>query len=322
MSLPGVGEDGVPFERHLIKNRPGRREAVFVGRTRVDAGRRVVEQGWIVKTVSPARARHLVAHYAALATALPVHEPADSRLPEVPVLLDHSVAEGWLALAAFPGVALSALPEGAPRSDVLRASAVALAQLERATSAQAQWPDRRWSVAQEAARLAELASETGRNLPPFAPALFAGLADSERSLGSTAAHRDLNEEQMIASPGEAVRPARWIDWDEAAVAPVGLDLGNLLAHECLRALRSGHRACDRNAILAAYLAADGRATPRDVARWEAAACLRLAFLARRAVVIDAGERNSEWVPQFSSDPEESERRAVSLEVMARELAGL
>lgn len=324
MTLPMVSADGVPFERHLIKRRPGRRQAEFIGRTRLVAGRRVVEEGWIVKTVSPGRARRLVAHYEALAAALPGGEPDGSGFPRVPELVDHSVAEGWLALVAFPGIALSALPEGTTRSGALRATATALARLERAEATHAHWPNRRWSVADEAARLAQLALETGWVMPPFAIVLLAALAEDEHAAGWTPAHRDLNEEQIVASPtdgnAQPIPPARWIDWDEAAIAPVGLDLGNLLAHEGLRALRSGQRPCDVAGILAAYLEAGGRATPRLVARWEAVACLRLALLARRAVHDDDGERNPEWVPVPARDPGEAERRSLALEAMARALA--
>jgi hypothetical protein len=324
VTLPASSADGVPFERHVIKRRPGRREAEFIGRTRLVAGRRVVEAGWIIKTVSPSRARQLVAHYKILAAALAGDE--NSGLPQVPELIDHSVSEGWLALTAFPGIALSALAESATRSGALRTSATALARLERAEAMHAHWPNRRWSVADEATRLAELALQTGRAMPPFADELLVALAEGERATGCAPAHRDLNEEQIIASSastdGSARRipPARWIDWDEAAIAPVGLDLGNLLAHEGLRALRSGQRASDVAGILNAYLEAGGRAAPRLVAHWEAVACLRLALLARRAVRDDEGERNPEWVPVPSRDPGESERRSLALEAMARALA--
>lgn len=324
VNLPTLDRGGVPFEQHVIKRRPGRREAMFLGRTRLVDGRREVEEGWFVKTVRPERVARLIAHYHALAAALAQGGPDAPRLPRVPPLVDSCAAEGRLVLGAFPGAALSALPEGPRRAGELARSAAALAALERSDTARALWPSREWSATHEAEGITSLAEELACALPPFAPALFARLAESEHALGSAPAHRDLNEEQVIAppaeAPAEANAPVGWIDWDEAALAPIGLDLGNLLAHERLRALRNGSGSFDGTAVLDAYRRAGGLATPRHVATWEAAACLRLALLARRAGRGVEGERNLEWVPALPSGPAEAGRRALALEAIAGELA--
>ena len=115
------------------------------------------------------------------------------------------------------------------------------------------------------------------------------------------AHRDLNEEQVLVDPARPDDARHWVDWDQASFAPAGLDLGNLLAHERLRALRRGDDAGaldppPRAAVVAAYREAGGRARRRVVGAWEAVACLRLAALARDPAVATAAYRNPEWVP--------------------------
>ncbi len=307
VGIPAVDSEGRAFERHVIKRRPGRREAIFIGRTRLVDGCRWVEHGFVVKRVGPERAARLIARYAALADAL-----SGTGVPEVPRVTHASAAEGWLALAAFPGAPLSAFDDGPARSAVLLVSATALARLEQDIWARDHWPDRRWTVSREGARLEELAREVAAPLPGFA----AGLLDELERGGalSLPAHRDLNEEQIIAS-GDGT--ARWIDWDEAVLAPPGLDLGNLIAHEHLRALRLGGQPGDPATLLTAYFEAGGRATARQAQLWEAVACLRLAVLARR---LPEGERDPEWVPVPTTDPIEVRRRAHALEGIAAELA--
>jgi aminoglycoside phosphotransferase (APT) family kinase protein len=172
-------------------------------------------------------------------------------------------------------------------------------------------------VAREIEHLARLWTATGR---PW-PALVAPLAHALARRGEgprVPAHRDLNEEQVLVDPARPGDARRWVDWDQASFAPAGLDLGNLLAHERLRALRRGDDAGaldppSRVAVLAAYREAGGRARRRVIGAWEAAACLRLAALARDPAVAAAAYRNPEWVPLPAGDASQAEHWARLLE---------
>jgi Ser/Thr protein kinase RdoA (MazF antagonist) len=67
---------------------------------------------------------------------------------------------------------------------------------------------------------------------------------------STVVHRDVYEEQVVLGPRVGL-----IDLDDAALGPPELDLGNLLAHGDLLALRSGcDRARGQHALLDGYAA--------------------------------------------------------------------
>jgi hypothetical protein len=76
--------------------------------------------------------------------------------------------------------------------------------------------------------------------------------------------------------------------------------------------------------LAGYLEAGGRATPLDLAAWEAAACLRLAALSlQRARGDDAVMRNPAWLPAPSARRAEADklRRAAEGVFAAARAAG-
>ena len=95
-------------------------------------------------------------------------------------------------------------------------------------------------------------------------------------------HRDCHPRQLVVTPTGAVA---WIDLDDCATAPPGLDLGNLLAHlwrEEILGRRSPSLVADaRDAVLRGYHADDleGPSIPEHVRRsWELVSLARLAGL--------------------------------------------
>ena len=91
---------------------------------------------------------------------------------------------------------------------------------------------------------------------------------------ATVVHRDLYEEQIVL--GERVG---LIDLDDAALGPAELDLGNLLAHIDLLALRwERDLAPAREAILAGHHGSGYRLDPELLARCRRLSALRLACI--------------------------------------------
>ncbi len=309
-----------PVERHVLKDRPGRRSVEFTGRIAATPHGPSIVEGRVRKRTDPERTRRLLERYGALHRALVEGRDAAWTGPRAPAVVAVDVAAGWIEIEAFPGLALSRLPDGEPRDRGLRGVARALAALERDALAATRWPAREWSAAREVEHLAGLWSATGRPWPALAMPLARALAkDGEGA--RVPAHRDLNEEQVLIDPGRPDDARRWVDWDQASQAPAGLDLGNLLAHERLRALRRGDErsALDpphRAAVVAAYREAGGRARRRVVGAWEAIACLRLAALARDRVAATVAFRNPAWVPLPAADEVQAEGWARTLEEAA------
>ena len=91
------------------------------------------------------------------------------------------------------------------------------------------------------------------------------------------AHRDLHPAQVVVTPGGSIR---FIDLDEAAMAPPGLDVGNFLAHLDQDAALGRRPDEEATAAGRAFLAAYGR-EPRDLAWWRSIALARLALLAEQ-----------------------------------------
>lgn len=315
---------GAARERHLIKDRVGRRTVEFFGITTPSPDGPVIVEGRVRKTTDPARAVRLLERYEALAAALLDGRDPAWPGPRVPAVLAAGVAAGWIESEAFPGLSLSRLPDGAAR-DAARTGVVrALAALEQDGTAAARWPRREWSAAREIENLARLWSATGAPWPAAAMPLARALAkDGEGA--RVPAHRDLNEEQVLIDPRQPADGRRWVDWDQASFAPAGLDLGNFLAHERLRALRRGADGAmldpaAREALVEAYRQAGGQARRRVVRAWEAVSCLRLAALARNRGAARAVVRNPRFVPPAAPDAACGSRWAAALEHTAEGLA--
>lgn len=312
-------------ERHVLKDRPGRRCVEFRGVTAPTPHGPAIVAGCVRKRTDPSRTRRLEERYVALHGALVAGRDAGWAGPRVPAVVAVDAAAGWIEIEAFAGLALSRLPDGDERGRGLCAVARALAALEQDARAAADWPDREWSAAREIENLARLWTATGRPWPSLAMPLARALAKHGEG-PRVPAHRDLNEEQVLVDPARPDDARHWVDWDQASFAPAGLDLGNLLAHERLRALRRGDDAAaldppQHAAVVAAYRQAGGRARRRVVGAWEAVSCLRLAALARDPAVATAAYRNPEWVPLPAGDPSLAERWARLLERTAERALG-
>jgi Ser/Thr protein kinase RdoA (MazF antagonist) len=119
--------------------------------------------------------------------------------------------------------------------------------------------DREWTARTEIDELARrFPSGGGAWLPPPADALVP-------------AHRDLHPGQIVV----ATAGVRLIDFDEAAMAPAGLDVGRFLAHLSKSTVDGKRLPGDTERAAAAFLRGYGR-TPRDLPWWRGIALARLA----------------------------------------------
>jgi Ser/Thr protein kinase RdoA (MazF antagonist) len=99
----------------------------------------------------------------------------------------------------------------------------------------------------------------------------------------TVVHRDLYEEQVLL--GESVG---LIDLDDAALGPPELDVGNLLAHLELLAIRAGTSLSPAaDALVAGYYAAAGELDGDLLARCRRLSLLRLACIHREPGLLEA-----------------------------------
>ena len=254
---------GAPVTLEELKHKPGRRttsRAVGSGRTA------------IVKVYASERAPIVAARIGALAAG-----PAEPVVPEV-LLCD---AEAHLvALSEVPGVPL--------RASLLSGDVDTCA---RAGAAIGAW-HRAWQgVSPEALaphtldrELELLSSRIDRASPAVAAAVRAALpalADGPWS-PQTVVHRDLYEEQVMV--GERIG---LIDLDDAALGPPELDVGNLLAHVDLLALRSE---ADLTAPTAAFVEGYDERGPaldaRQLARCRSLTLLRLACIHEDLLLVD------------------------------------
>ncbi|GAA2738757.1 hypothetical protein GCM10009867_31540 [Pedococcus aerophilus] len=88
-------------------------------------------------------------------------------------------------------------------------------------------------------------------------------------------HRDFHPRQIVLTLDHTVR---LIDLDDAAMAPAGLDVGNMVAHLRREALVHGRASCLVETAVRAFLSAYG-ATPAGLEQWVQLALIRLAGLA-------------------------------------------
>jgi hypothetical protein len=208
------GHLGSPVALEELKHKPGRRRTL-----RATGADRTA----IVKVYVSERAPTVAARLAALGRG-----PAEPLLPEV---LGVEPSIRTVVLTEVPGRPLRGpLVSGDGRA-CLRAGG-ALGAWHRFWRGRNPAALRGRTVEQE---LRDLAVRAEAASPAVAGAVRSRLSSlSEPWPCSTVVHRDLYEEQILI--GERVG---LIDLDDAAVGPPELDVGNLLAHVDLLALRSG-----------------------------------------------------------------------------------
>jgi Ser/Thr protein kinase RdoA (MazF antagonist) len=124
--------------------------------------------------------------------------------------------------------------------------------------------DREWTARTEIDELARrFTSGGGRWLPPAPDTLVP-------------THRDLNPSQVVVGPGAV----RLIDFDEATMAPAGLDVGNFLAHLTKELVQRRRPTAETLPAGDAFLRGYGR-IPRDLPWWRGIALARLACRAEQ-----------------------------------------
>lgn len=133
--------------------------------------------------------------------------------------------------------------------------------------------DREWTIDDELAQLE-------RRAPVATDAQVAQVCERVRSDGSgrselVSAHRDCHPKQLVIGPEGAVC---WIDLDDAAMAPRGLDIGNFVAHLRRDAVVGARPREVAAAAIAGFLTGYGM-VPDDIAQWVELSTLRLAGLA-------------------------------------------
>jgi Ser/Thr protein kinase RdoA (MazF antagonist) len=254
---------GAPVALDVLKHKPGRRTT-----SRAVGARRSA----IVKIYASQRAPVVAARLEALAAG-----PAE---PVVPSVLLCDPDAHLVALSEVPGVPL--------RESLLRGE---LDTCARAGAAIGGW-HRAWLGKSPEAlvphtvdrELEILEARIERSSPevagPMRAALPAVVPDDWGS--STVVHRDLYEEQVMV--GERIG---LIDLDDAALGPPELDVGNLLAHLDLLAIRAETDLAETTAaLLDGYAQAGPPLDPALLARCHGLSLLRLACIHENLVLVE------------------------------------
>lgn len=227
-----AGLIGGPVSFEELKHKPGRRRTLRAVGT---AG------GAIVKLYASDRAATVAARVAAL------RDGPDE--PMVPRVLLCDPARRMVALSYVPGTPLSRAVQAHDRAACARAG--------RALGAWHAF----WSGRAPRSMRRHTSDREMKAIDARADALEAGTAERVRRLARrlmpawscpTVVHRDLYEDQVMVGARVGL-----IDLDDAALGPPELDIGNLLAHLELRALREGNGAAGAAAPLLEGYAASG-----------------------------------------------------------------
>lgn len=128
--------------------------------------------------------------------------------------------------------------------------------------------DRAWTWADESSALTRRSPESTRGLA----AAVAAVETQQDAL--VPSHRDFHPRQVVVDAAGV----RLIDLDDAALAPAGLDVGNMLAHLWREHLVGRQDAVTARAAMEAFAGGYG-ALPEDLELWTVAALVRLAGLA-------------------------------------------
>lgn len=175
-------------------------------------------------------------------------------------------ADGRVGVLGFrPGAVLDTVDD-ATFVEASRAVGVALARLHGSGAEL----DRAWTHADEVSQLLRRVPESVDAAARFVAALPVG------EVGLVPSHRDLHPRQVVV--GERADKVAFIDLDDAALAPPGVDVGNMVAHLRREALVGRRTVAVAEAAVAAFLTGYA-APPPDLAVWERLALVRLAGLA-------------------------------------------
>jgi hypothetical protein len=180
-----------------------------------------------------------------------------------PIAVDRSGRVGLLEFV--PGLTLDRL-HGEPLTAAARKAGETLRRIHESGAEL----DRNWSCQDEASRLAEVAGPQTR--AAIEQVLAEGLPDSTDH--AVPSHRDCNPEQAVLTEAGV----RFIDADDAAIAPAGLDPGNFTAYFTKDAITGALAPVDAEAATDAFLDGYG-GPPRDLGWWQRLALARLAGLA-------------------------------------------
>jgi Ser/Thr protein kinase RdoA (MazF antagonist) len=147
--------------------------------------------------------------------------------------------------------------------------------------------DRSWTIREELALLDRRRTPTVQRLV-MSMGGMEKLADMLADEPLVTAHRDCHPRQAVISHGAA----RWIDLDDCAMAPAGLDVGNMIAHlrrEAAIGLRDQPVA---DAAVAAFCRGYGP-LPSTTGIWEGLSLVRLCGLA------ETRHQRSDWLTSIS-----------------------
>ena len=251
-----VGLLGAPVSFEALKDKPGRRRTLRAIGPRESA---------IVKLYASDRAATVAARVDALGAG-----PAE---PMVPRVLMCDPARRLVVLSYVPGRPL--------RDAVVTGDGEACARAGSALGAwHGYWSGRAPRCLKRHTSERELAiiDERARALPTETAERVRVLARRLRLAWScpTVVHRDLYEDQVVINERVGL-----IDLDDAALGPPELDIGNLMAHLELRALREGNGSAGAAApLLEGYAASGAVLNPFLLDRCRRLSLLRLAGIHR------------------------------------------
>ncbi len=255
---------GPPVELQELKHKPGRRRTLRATGSRGTA---------IIKIYASERAAVVAARVAALAAG---PSPVD-----LPAVLHLDAGQHLVLLSEVRGRPLRhAVLAG--DLDACRGAGAALGSWHAAWGGRPIEALRPHSADRELDVLLALAAtappDLGQQVAAQAPSLAAPWSCP------TVVHRDLYEEQLLIGDDGRIG---LIDLDDAALGPPELDLGNLIAHLDLLALRAG-RSLDEpaGALLAGHTSAGSSADERLLSRCRQLTRLRLACIHREPRLLD------------------------------------
>ena len=246
----------------------------------------------IVKVYASDRAPVVAARVAALR--------AGPRPPRVPEVLHADPARHLVVLTDVPGAPLGdAVLAG--DQDGCRHAGEALGAWHGWWRGRSPVPLRPHTAARELEVLLRRAETAPPTIGPTVARMAPRLAEPWPC--PTVVHRDLYEDQVLLGAGGEVG---LIDLDDAALGPAELDVGNLIAHLDLLALRTG-RSVDqpRTELLGGYLSAGAPLDRSLLARCRRLSLLRLACIHAEPRLLELAE--AQWDSSTPSSRKSAKR---------------